>query len=100
MSKKDKGFVFHESIWSLLTESGIETKDTEKMLYGIVRYGITGIEPECKSPIEKVIFEMAKRDINKSLNSFKTCQKNGRKGGAPKGNRNNPYGRKGKPMKD
>lgn len=98
MIKNKRSFTFDEIIWEILNEDGIEQQDAEKILWNIVQYGITGIIPEYTPGLEKLIFRIAKRTIDSANANYNRRQENGKKGGAPKGNCNNPWGCKGKPL--
>ncbi|MDD3051669.1 MAG: DUF6291 domain-containing protein [Candidatus Cloacimonetes bacterium] len=58
----------------------------------IVKYGLNGVEPQSKNDTVNVIFTLIRAQIDANNRKFV----NGKKGGAPEKNRNNPGGRGGK----
>ena len=99
MSKEimHNAFVVYASVMTDLIESGIEPQEAKDLYWDIGLYGIFGIEPKYTTPAAKILFANVKRLIDNSHKNHEICTANGKKGGAPRGNRNNPYGRKGKP---
>ena len=71
-----------------------ELEDTDRlaMYDGITSYGFYGNEPVLKSAIARACWKLIKPLLEKSRKNYE----NGIKGGAPKGSRNNPNGRRGK----
>ena len=64
----------------------------------IFDYAFEGIAPGADSnAVAKALFIAIKPVIDNSHNRYDACVENGRKGGAPKGSRNNPSGKAGEP---
>lgn len=73
---------FLDAIRMLPDEQRLELYD------GICNYGVDGMEPEQLSPQAHAMFILMKPVIESSRKRYQTSLKNGRKGGAPKGNQN------------
>lgn len=85
---KNKAFIFYRSFMEVIEEIPDEIKKA-KAYKVIVEYGLDGIKPKRNEDfIIKVIFKQAKPQIDANLKRYKNCVKNGKKGGAPKGNSN------------
>lgn len=56
--------------------------------YSIFNYGLNGELPTTDSEIVNALFAFAKPLIDKNINRYEACKRNGAKGGAPKGNQN------------
>ena len=64
----------------------------------IFDYAFEGIAPGADSnAVAKALFIAIKPVIDNAHNRYDACVENGRKGGAPKGSRNNPSGKAGAP---
>ena len=64
----------------------------------IFDYAFEGIAPGADSnAVAKALFFAIKPVIDNAHNRYDACVENGRKGGAPKGSRNNPSGKAGEP---
>ena len=64
----------------------------------IFDYAFEGIAPGADSnAVAKALFIAIKPVIDNAHNRYDACVENGRKGGAPKGSRNNPSGKEGEP---
>lgn len=69
-------------------------KEVSRVLYA---YAFDGIEPGAEaSPTARAMFIALKSQIDFNIARYERARKNGSKGGAPKGTRNNPGGRRGK----
>lgn len=69
-------------------------KEVSRVLYA---YAFDGIEPDADaSPTARAMFIALKSQIDFNIARYERARKNGSKGGAPKGTRNNPGGRRGK----
>lgn len=69
-------------------------KEVSRVLYA---YAFDGIEPDADaSPTARAMFIALKSQIDFNIARYERARKNGSKGGAPKGTRNNPDGRRGK----
>lgn len=83
-------FVFYRSFYEAIREL---PRDIQGEIYtAIMEYGLYGKETENLKPVARSIFLLVKPQIDANNVRFV----NGSQGGAPKGNRNNPNGRKGK----
>lgn len=69
-------------------------KEVSRVLYA---YAFDGIEPDdTASPTARALFIALKSQIDFNVARYERAVRNGSKGGAPKGTRNNPNGRRGK----
>lgn len=69
-------------------------KEVSRVLYA---YAFDGIEPDKDAtPTARAMFIALKSQIDFNIARYERARKNGSKGGAPKGTRNNPGGRRGK----
>lgn len=69
-------------------------KEVSRVLYA---YAFDGIEPgDEASPTARALFIALKSQIDFNVARYERAVRNGSKGGAPKGTRNNPNGRRGK----
>ena len=69
-------------------------KEVSRVLYA---YAFDGIEPgDEASPMARALFIALKSQIDFNVARYERAVRNGSKGGAPKGTRNNPNGRRGK----
>lgn len=67
----------------------------------IFDYAFEGIAPGADSnAVAKALFIAIKPVIDNAHNRYDACVENGRKGGAPKGSRNNPSGKAGEPNQE
>lgn len=63
----------------------------------LLRYAFDDIEPtEGTNPLVLALFTSFKAQIDYNINRYEIYMENGKRGGAPKGSRNNPNGRRGK----
>lgn len=83
-------FPFYYSFKDALQE--VEESDRLALYDGITNYAFFGKEPELKSVVSRGYWKLIKPLLEKSQRNYQ----NGSKGGAPKGSRNNPNGRRGK----
>lgn len=80
-------FVFYDSFYNAL--SMIKDNDIKAQAYDIiVGYALYGKKPKTNEMILKIIFEMVKPIIENSGKRYNASIENGKKGGAPKGNKN------------
>ncbi len=82
-------FVFYRSFFDAIDACPVEHQ--RNIYRAIASYALFEQEPEIKG-IEMAIFSMARPQIDANRKRFSA----GSKGGAPKGSRNNPNGRRGK----
>lgn len=69
-------------------------KEVSRVLYA---YAFDGIEPDdTASPTARALFIALKSQMDFNVARYERAVRNGSKGGAPKGTRNNPNGRRGK----
>lgn len=89
------GFVFQKSFFEALKLMGTadEVRDS---LFALCNLVYEEEEPEGLSGMPQMFITMVRPTVEASVNRYAQCVENGRKGGAPKGSRNNPNGRKGK----
>lgn len=87
-SKKSKGtFVFYESFYNAI--NAIEDVNLKLQAYDLImQYGLYNKKVATNNAILKVAFEMIKPVIDNSDRRYITSVENGKKGGAPKGNKN------------
>lgn len=85
MDSRDS-FVFYRSFYEAIKDLDIETQWI--IFKSIVEYGLDGVLPEIDG-VAKAVFLMAKPQLDANYRRYA----NGKKGGAPKGSRNNPHGR-------
>ena len=83
-------FPFYYSFTDALQE--LDERDRLAIYDGITNYAFFGTEPDLKSVVARACWKLIKPLLEKSQRNYK----NGSKGGAPKGSRNNPNGRRGK----
>lgn len=84
-------FIFYKS-WSDTIRTLKTNAERVAAYEAIITYALSGEEPEIKRESVRLIFSMAKAQIDANTKRYL----NGCKGGAPKGSRNNPNGRKGR----
>ena len=84
----NESFVFYKSIFNAVEI--IPDLETKAQAYkAIALYGLCGIEPPADtSPFIQIIFAQAKIVMDNARNRYNACVENGKKGGAPKGNKN------------
>lgn len=63
----------------------------------LCNYGFLGKEPEIENAVVQTFFKMAKVSIDRNIKRYDACVANGKKGGAPKGNKNNRKSTKSQP---
>lgn len=87
-SKKSKGtFVFYESFYNAINT--IEDVNLKLQAYDLIaQYGLYNKKVSTNNTILKLAFEMIKPVIDSSDRRYITSVENGKKGGAPKGNKN------------
>lgn len=100
--KNSRSFVFYESFMNSIEgihkdDKYIRTEEDVKNIQLdvyrlIVHYGIEGIIISDVSPLAKTIFFSHQVNIDNAKQKHRVAIENGRKGGAPKGNKNNPNG--------
>ena len=86
-------FQFYETFENIIDLLPVD--DQLKFYKSLVRYGLFGEEAKLKGK-DKVIFQPIKEALDNQFTRKITNRENGKKGGAPKGTRNNPNGRLGK----
>lgn len=91
---KRNSMVFFRSFRESLRELPPELyREVSEMIFD---YALDGIEPTADaSPIAKAFFASWRGSVDTANNRYDRCVENGKKGGAPKGSRNNPNGRRG-----
>ncbi len=82
-------FPFYYSFKDALGE--LEENDRLEIYDGITNYAFYKKEPSLSTPIARACWKLIRPLLDKSQRNFE----NGNKGGAPKGSRNNPNGRRG-----
>jgi len=90
-------FVFYPTFYDQL--QAIKNDKVRLVIYdALARYGICGIEPDFADidPLGTIdaLFVPMRQEIDKAKARYLASVENGIKGGAPKGSRNNPNGRK------
>ena len=87
-SKKSKGtFIFYESFYNAI--KAIDDANLKLEAYELImQYGLYNKKIATNNTILKVAFEMIKPVIDNSDRRYITSVENGKKGGAPKGNKN------------
>ena len=98
VEKSKTPFVFYPTFYDQL--QAIKNDKVRLVIYdALTRYGICGIEPDFTDidPLGTVeaLFVPMRQEIDKAKARYFASVENGKKGGAPKGSRNNPNGRKG-----
>ena len=85
---ENESFVFYKSMFEAIEQ--IPDTSTQAQAYRTLAvYGLFGVEPpEDVPPFVQIIFKQAKPILDKSMNRYRACVMNGKKGGAPKGNQN------------
>lgn len=83
---KKNNFMFLVSYFDAI--ENLEYDERLKTLYAVVKYGVTGTLPKETSKITKLALNLIKPTIDASINRYKASVENGKKGGAPKGNKN------------
>lgn len=86
-------FVFYRLFHDMIKEC--QPKDQLRLYVAIAEYALFGIEPGFTGIIN-AIWMPIKDHISRNIAQYDARRDNGRKGGAPKGSRNNPAGRRGK----
>ena len=81
-------FLFYRSFMEAIETIPDELKKAQAYKV-IVEYGLDRKEPDINEDlVVKVIFKQAKPQIDASIKRYDNCVKNGKQGGAPKGNKN------------
>lgn len=88
MESRDS-FVFYASWWNAI--KNLKEDVRWDVLTAIMEYGLHGVLVENQGRITRAFIEMAKPNIDANKERYELAIKNGRKGGAPMGNRNNRY---------
>ncbi len=91
---KEMPFVFYPSFRSQL--KAIKNKDIRAIICeALIDYGVCGTEPDFSEvdPLGTIdaLFVPMRQEIDKAKARYLACVENGKKGGAPKGNKNNRY---------
>lgn len=89
IEKTKDSFVFYRSFSDAMAE--LTESDQLELYRAIVGYGLDADMPEFGSPYLRMAWMLIKPQLDANWRKYK----NGCKGGAPKGSRNNPNGRKG-----
>lgn len=85
---KHNAFTFYRSFFDAIEQIPEEFKKLRAYKV-IVEYGLDGIEPQNNEDVVvKVLFVQAKPQIDANIKRYDSSVRNGRKGGAPKGNTN------------
>ncbi len=84
---KRDSFVFYTS-WLKGIES-LSEENQAAIVFALIRYAAYGEEPKTNNPVVKMAFAYAKPQIDANNKRYLASKK----GGAPKGNHNNPKGR-------
>ncbi|MCM1162805.1 MAG: DUF6291 domain-containing protein [Muribaculaceae bacterium] len=90
-TKRDS-FVFYRSFFDVIKL--LDPNQAKTLMIAIGEYALDGIEPDLAENTLKVAW----LPIKPQLEANRRRYENGHKGGAPKGSKNNPSGRKGKGM--
>ncbi len=88
-----ESFPFYYSFTDALGE--LEADDRLEIYDGIANYAFFKKEPVLSTPIARACWKLIRPLLEKSQRNYE----NGSKGGAPKGSRNNPNGRRGNSVK-
>ena len=83
-------FVFYRSFYEILLK--LNAEQTREYVLAMANYALNGELPKIEDLTADVAWTAAKPQIDANQRKYE----NSRKGGAPKGSHNNPYGRKGK----
>ncbi len=84
-----ESFVLYRSFVDIIKD--LDDADAKTFLLAISGYALDGIEPVLQGFL-KTLWKPVKPQLDANIRRYE----NGRKGGAPKGSRNNPNGRRGK----
>ena len=79
-------FVFYGSYFEAINE--LPDEEQGQIYKAIIQYGILGEEPQQLSTVGKMCFKLIKPTLDASINRYDVVVNNGKKGGAPKGNKN------------
>lgn len=82
-------FVILPSYYDAISELPKEKQD--EFLGALVRYGVAGIEPEFSDPTLRMLFKLARPNLDSSVTHFDTQKKNANRGGRPKNPSKNPH---------
>ena len=91
MKTKTDTVAFYSTFYTSAVEAGFDTAERGVYFDGLLSYAFTGREPEFVNPVMRALFLVCKEQIDANIRKYKNAVqagKNGRKGGAPKGNKN------------
>lgn len=83
---KEEGFVFYPSFLDVLNDIPLK-EERDAFLWEIINYGITRVKPELPFPYNMVMIQIM-QSIDSARDKYRASVENGKKGGAPKGNKN------------
>lgn len=84
-------FVFYRSWLEIIEQEYTDAETREKLVYAIVMYGVVGKKTY---PAEKMFLKQCYAQIDSAIARHEKAVVNGKKGGAPKGNKNASKGQK------
>ncbi|MCD8302574.1 MAG: DUF6291 domain-containing protein [Prevotellaceae bacterium] len=87
------GFIFYRSFYEAIRDLPRDIQG--EICTAIMEYGLNGIETDNLKSVARSVFTLVKPQIDANNKKYE----NGKKGGAPKGSRNNPNGRKTKELR-
>lgn len=87
-SKRDS-FIIYRSFMEIIRE--LDDMQAKEFIMAISDYALDGVEPTLEGTLS-----MLWKPVKPQLDANRKRYENGKKGGAPKGSRNNPNGRRGK----
>lgn len=90
-----ESFIFFSSYYEAISE--LPAEEQGQIYKAIIDYAIACKEPEGLSTIGKLCFKLISPTIDASINRYNACVENGKKGGAPKGNKNASKGTQKQP---
>lgn len=91
-NKRDS-FIFYRSFLNAVNELGPE--DVKSFILAIGNYALDSVEPNLDGFLG-IVWACVKPQLDANIKRYE----NGKKGGAPKGSRNNPAGRRGKTIEE
>ena len=91
MNANPESLIFYRSYVEAAREAGVSLEDRALFYEGIIDYATLRQIPEFSNPILKGLFVVCKANIDANLHKYEqrmSAVENGKKGGAPKGNKN------------
>lgn len=76
--------VFFRSIYDATKD--LKPVIRERFLTALLAYSFDGIEPVELGPLEKMMFDLVRPTVDRSIARYERCVANGKKGGRPKKN--------------